>query len=362
MVTKYNAQRRELEIAADQAMVEQLTIIAQLSSGILLTYADSDGQIPTDKNTRDQIVDQIWEDVLKPYFIGPGSEPFIGSQPNSPYAQHIYDGILGVMTITAEEQIDIIDDATTNDPALRAWLTAPNPNIPIVLNEMLISEQIPGNPVYDPFHLFVYGDSPYTLSDRVWNTSIDVRDNIDQMLAYEIPRGTSAVDIADRLATYLTPGAAPVTTNTPYGVEGSYSARRLSRTEITAAAGRSTINASVLNPYVIGDQWVLSGSHPEPDPCDDNANGGPNGDGIYKPENFPPYPNHPHELCTIVPVVTDNPAAITASLRTQMDSYLTGDTSPATQEISALQGAFNRDFLIAALLFGWFIRHERQSN
>lgn len=361
MVTKYNAQRRELERAADQALVEQLTIIAQLSSAIVLTYADSDGQIPTDKSTRENIVDQIWDDVLKPYFIGAGSEPFIGSQPQSPYATHIYEGILGVMAITAEEQIAIIDDATANDPVLRAWLTAPNPNGPIVLGEMVISEQIPGEPIYDPFHLFVYGDSPYDLSDRVWNTAIDVRDNIDQMLAYEIPRGTSAVDIAEKLERYLTPGAAPVTTTTPYGTEGSYSARRLSRTEITAAAGRSTINASVLNPYVIGDQWVLSASHPEPDPCDTNANGGPNGDGIYAPENFPPYPNHPHELCTIIPVVTENPQAITAALHKQMDAYLAGDTSPATQEISALQGAFDLDFLIAALMFGWFIR-ERQSN
>ena len=176
-------------------------------------------------------------------------------------------------------------------------------------------------------------------------------------LAYEIPTGKSAVDIAKLLEVYLTPGAAPITTNTPYGTEGSYGARRLSRTEITAAAGRSTLNASTLNPYVTGDQWRLSASHPEADPCDDNASGGPNSDGIYKPQNFPSYPNHPHELCTIIPVVTANPAAVTAQLHTQINAELAGELAIAqSNEINALQGAFDLDWLVQALVFGWFIQ------
>ena len=359
--TKWDRARRKVEIESDKKLIEQLTIVAEQSAAITLKYANSDGMISDTRKVRLQIVNQIWGDVLKPYFIGKGSQTFIGSQPQSPYATGIYDGIIGVTTVTAQEQIAIVNKYTKDDQLVNEWLTGDHKDNPILLGEMLITEQIPGNPTYDPFHLFVYDDSPYTLSDRVWNTAIKMRQDIDDLLAYEIQTGKSAVDIAKILEQYLTPGAAGVTTNTPYGIEGSYGARRLSRTEITAAAGRSTLNASILNPYVVGDQWRLSASHPEADPCDDNASGGPNGDGIYKPENFPSYPNHPHELCTIAPVVTQNPAAVTAKLHAQIDAEFAAELS-ATQsnEINALQGAFNLDWLVRALVFGWFIQQTTE--
>ncbi len=359
MATKYDRAKLKIQKDFDSELVDQLTIIAEQSAEITLTYADDDGNIPTGIGTRQQIVNQIWDDVLKPYFIGTGVEPFIGPDPQSPYAQHIYDGILAVTEITAEEQIAIIDKYTKNDPTVNNWLKRENPNSPLQINEMIIAEQIPGQPTYDPFHLFVYGDAPYSLSDRVWNTSIDVRDNIDQMLAYEIPRGKSAVDIAKQLETYLTPAGAKPKTRKPYGTEGSYSARRLSRTEITAAAGRSSLNAGALNPYVDGNQWVLSASHPETDQCDTNASGGPNSDGIYPIGEFPSYPDHPHELCTIIPAITANPNQVTADFRAQIDAELAGELS-ATQsnEINALGGAFNFDTLVQLLLLGWFIREQ----
>lgn len=359
MATKYDRAKLKTQKEFDQALVEQLTIIAEQSAAITLTYADDDGNIPTDRKTRQQIVDEIWDEILKPYYIGAGTEPFTGADPQSPYAQHVYDGILAVTEITAEEQIDIIDKYTKDDPTVNNWLKRENPNSPLQISEMLIAEQIPGQPTYDPFHLFVYGDSPYRLSDRVWNTAIDVRDNIDQMLLYEIPRGKSAVDIANQLQIYLTPAGAKPKTKKPYGTEGSYSARRLSRTEITAAAGRSTLNASALNPYVIGDQWVLSASHPEPDQCDANANGGANNDGIYPIGEFPSYPDHPHELCTIIPAITDEPASVTADLRAQIDAQFAGELSASeSNEINALQGAFNFDTLVQLLVLGWFIKEQ----
>lgn len=358
-LTKWDRARRKVEIESDKKLIEQLTIVAEQSAAITLKYANSDGMISDTRKTRLMIVNQIWDDILKPYFIGKGSRPFIGSQPQSPYATGIYDGIIGVTTVTAQEQIAIVNKYTKDDPLVNEWLTEPNTNNPILLGEMLITEQTPGNPTYDPFHLFVYGDDPYTLSDRVWNTAIEMRQNIDNLLAFEIQSGKSAVDIAKILEQYLTPGAAGVTTNTPYGNEGSYGARRLSRTEITAAAGRSTLNASILNPYVVGDQWRLSASHPEADPCDTNASGGPNSDGIYKPENFPSYPNHPHELCTIIPIVTANPEAVTAQLHAQIEAELARELAAAqSNEINAQQGAFDPDWLIRALVFGWFIQSQ----
>src|SRR5690606_14807505 len=151
--------------------------------------------------------------------------------------------------------------------------------------------------VYDPWHLWV-DPNGYRLSDRVWRTAVDVRSRVDRLLDTEIARGTSAVDIADLLEDFLTPGARRIRTNTPYGQEGSYAARRLARTEITAAAGRATVNAAHANPFVEGLQWRLSASHPRIDICDEYARGGPNGDGIYAVGDAPPYPAHPQCICS----------------------------------------------------------------
>ncbi len=145
---------------------------------------------------------------------------------------------------------------------------------------------------YAPFHEWV-DPNGYRLSDRVWRTSVDVRARIDRLVDYHISQGTGAVEIARLMEPFLTPGAQGIKTKTPYGTEGSFSARRLARSEISAAAGRATVNAASVNPFVESIQWVLSGSHPESDECDANARGGVNGDGIYPVADVPRYPNHP---------------------------------------------------------------------
>jgi hypothetical protein len=199
---------------------------------------------------------------------------------------------------------------------------------------------------YDPFHLFV-DPNGYRLSDRVWRNSIEVRRNIDRVLDYHIPLGTSAVDIADILEKYLKPGAATWRTRKPYGVNGSYAARRLSRTEITAAAGRSFLNASLMNPYVEGVKWNLSPSHPKVDICDDNASGGPDGNGVYAVEDVPQYPAHPHCLCYLTAEVVKNLAEVTADLRAEIDAR--------SEWALEMEGAFDLAWLIEALLYGWFV-------
>ena len=160
----------------------------------------------------------------------------------------------------------------------------------------------PGGLQHDPFHLFVYGNSPYRLSDRVWRVAVDVRANIERLLAEEIAQGTAAVDIATLLEQYLTPGARAMLTNTPYGVEGSYAARRLARTEITAAAGRAIQDAARMNPFVEKIRWNLSLSHPRVDICDDIVAAGEDGNGLYAIDALPGYPAHPHCLCYLVQV------------------------------------------------------------
>jgi hypothetical protein len=193
------------------------------------------------------------------------------------------------------------------------------------------------------------------LSDRIWTTSINVRSRVDALLEYHISRGTSAIDIADLLEPFLTPGGRLARTNTPYGVEGSYAARRLARTEITQAAHHATVNSSIANPFVNGIQWRLSGSHPKIDICDQYARGGPNGDGIYPPDRVPGVP-HPHCLCSQLPVAAGNPAELVASLRADIQAarsnLIDAVAGGNARRARALQGILNPEFLTRSILSG----------
>jgi hypothetical protein len=179
----------------------------------------------------------------------------------------------------------------------------------------------------------------------VWQTAVNARARIDALLDYHISRGTAAVDIAEELERFLQPGWDGRRTPLPYGLEGSYAARRLARTEVTAAAGRAVVNASQANPFVGGVRWRLSGSHGRRDICDDNASGGPAGDGVYPPEAVPDYPAHPHDLCSLVPVPAGDRAELVARLR--------DDIRAARPAALALQGAFNPQQLARAIMGGY---------
>jgi hypothetical protein len=163
----------------------------------------------------------------------------------------------------------------------------------------------------------------YRLADRLWLAKAADRAQIDKHLKAGIIAGDSAVTIAKRLESLLTPEqqllrnpitgrALPwykqpkgVATRTPYGSAGSYAARRLARTELTRAFGQGVIQAAKANPFVHFIRWVLSHSHPEADPCDDNASADPTGlgPGIYTIAGVPRHPQHPHCLCHLSPVV-----------------------------------------------------------
>lgn len=171
--------------------------------------------------------------------------------------------------------------------------------------------------IYDALHLFVSPDG-YRLSDRIWRTDQRTRNRIDELLAYEIRNGTAAVDIARRLEEFLLPGRELVRTRKPYGRDGSYDALRLARTEITAAAGRSTMAAAEANPFVRALAWRLSGSHPDGLDCECEGNATEDryglGPGVYPLDKVPRYPAHPHCLCNLQQV-TVPVAAVVQDLR-----------------------------------------------
>lgn len=173
----------------------------------------------------------------------------------------------------------------------------------------------------------------YDLSERLWGTRARQEAALHNVLDQAIGSKVGARDLAKHLQQYLDPayartklrGDRVVTTGHPAG-GGSYEARRLARTEITAAAGRGTIAASdALATLGAKVAWALSGSHPEDDECDANATRGP-----YDPKQVPRYPAHPNCLCTLRTVFAKSDAELVAAV--QEEFGLT--PAPAPEELA----------------------------
>ena len=149
---------------------------------------------------------------------------------------------------------------------------------------------------YDHQHLFVHPHDGYRLSDRIWRADAKTRNMIDNLLAHEIRNGTAAVKIADQLEEFLQQERTGVRTKKPYGRWGSYDARRLARTEITAAHGQAAIKSGKANPFVSTIRWALSYGREDWDcRCKPNAKEDVgHGRGVYPVDEVPDYPDHPH--------------------------------------------------------------------
>jgi len=186
-------------------------------------------------------------------------------------------------------------------PALLAAVTGPSGN--------------PRPPLFDPARLWI-DPNGHRLSDRVWQSGEDIRARIDGLLDYHIQRGTTATETAQALESFLTPQGAASRTALPYGTQGSYSARRLARTEVTRAYGSATTEAARANPFVAGLRWRLSASHPKMDQCDQRAGADTDGlgKGVYRVDNVPRYPDHPQCKCSLIPVTRQDSAAVIAAL------------------------------------------------
>lgn len=170
----------------------------------------------------------------------------------------------------------------------------------------------------------------YRLSDRIWRARAAVRDQIDRVLREAIANGTDALEVADVLEQFLNPELAPlrnangrlirdqkpviVTRSPGRGGMGSFSARRLARTEITRAHGMATIETARRTPFAAGIRWHTSGSHPRSDECDRNAAGSP-----YEPDEVPQYPAHPTCLCHLTIDTEPDIDKVLSQLREQYD-------------------------------------------
>ena len=348
--------RTDRRVVADQRQIAERIGLMFLREATALN-AEGERAIPPSRTKLASLSKEIWKLVLKPYFIGSGDDPLDGIIPQSSYAEIIVDGVREAITFEAEQQVKLTRKLLkTKAPDLLDFLVEgieiPGEDVTETFFHLVLAptfdsdsfRDVDGKIIpeaakkafvrpkgtYDPFHKFV-DPAGYRLSDRIWRSGLGERTAIDRFLDFHVKEGTSAVEMAKTLEVYLTGSAAGVGTAKPYGTVGSYSARRLARTEITAAAGRSTIAMSEANPFVGGIKWILSASHPDVDNCDKNARGGENGDGIYKPSEVPPYPDHPHELCTLSPQGADNIDDVVADLRAKLNKHKKAVFDEATE-------------------------------
>lgn len=155
------------------------------------------------------------------------------------------------------------------------------------------------------------------LSERIWNIG-----QHNKKIMSDIVRagaGEDVVTVARSLESYVKKGKTSIAANYPNMIKRmesripanlDYKALRLARTELTAAYGEGVITSAKATPVVKYVKWVISSSHPRKDICDTNANGGPNGNGIYEAMSCPIYPAHPNCICTLQPAPEDTTVVV----------------------------------------------------
>lgn len=187
------------------------------------------------------------------------------------------------------------------------------------------------------------------LSERVWLAGVTTQERIDAILDFEIARGTTATEVATKLEQFLTPEGAKPRTRTPYGQDGSYSARRLARNETTKSYGQATLVAAELNPFVAGIRWRLSASHSTENcsnhVCATNASADPHklGAGIYRKGEVPPYPGHVQCKCTLLPEVVKDADRVIADL----GRWARGESVSGMDNLGSMP--LDTDYLVSAL-------------
>lgn len=165
-------------------------------------------------------------------------------------------------------------------------------------------------------HYWSRMDNDVSLSKQVYRTEALSKRWVDRAVNRVILQGGSWKDIADAVRPFIDP-------NTPGGV--SYAAKRLGRTELNNAFHTTQIRLGEANPWVMGQQWNLSGSHGRKDECDALASKTVSrklGRGVYPDDEVPRKP-HPQCLCCLT--------AKTVGEEEFFDRLMRGDYADATE-------------------------------
>lgn len=147
---------------------------------------------------------------------------------------------------------------------------------------------------------FARRQSKLQLSRQVVKTGALTQRWIDREINRVILRGGSWQELAEAVRPLLNPAV-------PGGV--TYAARRLARTELSNAFHEASVATSARNPYSLGMQWYVSGTHATPDRCDDLARQHSPGKppGVYAAGHVPRKP-HPQCRCYVASVAMDEDA------------------------------------------------------
>lgn len=164
---------------------------------------------------------------------------------------------------------------------------------------------------FDRMMARVLGQSYVPLSDRVYRSNTWINSRLDTRVNSALARGLSAREFAAEIRDFINP-------DTPGGIR--YAAMRLARSEINNAAHAVAVNSAQGKPWISGMQWQLSASHPKPDVCDDIAEGGVGGNGVYDVGKVPAKP-HPQCFCTIFPISVSDQQFLANLVAGNYDAY-----------------------------------------
>lgn len=159
------------------------------------------------------------------------------------------------------------------------------------------------------------GTSYVPLSKQVYKTTQLATGQVDRFLESALARGLNAREIAAGVRGFIRP-------DVPGGV--SYASLRLGRTEINNAFHAVQAEKARKTPWIEGVEWNLSGSHPDPDECDQYASdthfegGDP---GVFLPKDIPRKP-HPNCLCFTTPVTVGEDEFLDGFFSGKYDTYV----------------------------------------
>lgn len=144
-------------------------------------------------------------------------------------------------------------------------------------------------------------DGGFTISQKLWNQSENMRRELEYCISSAIEKGTSAVTLSKRISKYLQDfpqlqkdykkryGRAVECQNC------EYRSIRLARSEINMAYRAAEQERWRQMDFIKGYEIKLSGAHPKDDICDDLA-------GIY-PKSFKWLGWHPNCMCYCIPII-----------------------------------------------------------
>lgn len=270
---------------------ELMTSLFDKINDIIMRAANAAGQVPIASAAR--VIEEAQGEILS---VFTEDSPLDGAsgKPNSDYALLLYSAYGAVLLGVLDAHKSFIEQAVS--PQVFNWLGSAN------FTPSLSSR-------YDPLHLWL-DPKGHNLSDRIWSSALSARQKLDKYLEFNIRAGTSAARMSRDLESLLLPSRVPLRTTRPLGVNLSYDAARLARTEISRAHTEATFAAAFQNPFVESMDWALSARHPRIDVCDNLASIGMSGQRLREPYPLESAPHvieasHPQCICNNRPYTGD---------------------------------------------------------